>query len=166
MLSEKECNKFMKDILDWGYKIPDSDSRTKNTVIKRCFDGFGVAEGIPVYWESKYFSEAKKKISHKELFGRKHQVENLISIYDSFRKHPTITTNCLTIYCVFMRIEARKVKLFIISNPWLKDMYLSNKKSFTIEEITEVAREGNVLSTNLESEVGTTDLWKLLDSRG
>jgi len=166
MLSEKECNKFIKDILDWGYKIPDSDSRTKNTVIKRCFDGFGVAEGIPIYWESKYFSEPKKTISHKELFGRKHQVENLISIYDSFRKKPSITTNCLTIYCVFMRVEARKVKVFTISNPWLKDMYFSNKKSYSIEEITEVSRGSTILSTNLEADTNEIDIWKLLDPRG
>jgi hypothetical protein len=162
MLSEKDCNLFIKKKLDWGFKIPDSDNRVKNQTVKRPFDGFGVALSLPVYWESKYFPEPKKRVTRKELFSRKHQVENLLSILSSFGDGVRLTVNCLVMYCVFMRTtDARKLKLYVIANSQLKDMYLSDKNSFTIDELARGSNRGVVLSTNLEKE--SMDFWKMLE---
>ena len=45
-------------------------------------------------------------------------------------------------------------------------MYFSSKKSYSIEEITEVSRGSTILSTNLEADTNEIDIWKLLDPRG
>lgn len=168
MLNEKDCNCFIKNLLDFGFKIPDSQVGKRH--IKNCFDGFGVFDSLPLYWESKFFSEPKKHLTRKELFSRKHQVENLIMIYEAFKVRNTskelseFILNCLCLYCIFIRITSRKVKLFIIKNAELKEMYMSKKQSFTIEEISKLSSGEMVLSTNLESI--DINFWSLLNLKG
>jgi hypothetical protein len=154
MLSEIDCNLFIKKSLDWGYKMSDSNSATRNKTIKRAFDGFGTLRGISVYWESKYFPEPRKRVGFKALFERKHQVENLIELSEKYKKYGKPV---LSLFCIFIRVASQKVHLHIITNDKLKEMYLSKEKSFIVEEISEF---DTILSTNLDNE--TIDLWKLL----
>lgn len=135
--------------------MSDSNSAIGNRTIKRPFDGFGHLRGFSVYWESKYFPEPRKRVGFKALFKRKHQVENLIELSEGYKKQGTV---CLSLFCIFIRVAARKVHLHIITNDKLKETYLSKKKSFIVEEISEF---DTILSTNLDDEA--IDLWKLLN---
>jgi hypothetical protein len=164
MLNEVACNLFIKKLMGWGYKIPDSQN--KNKTIRRPFDGFGVYDGFPIYYESKYFPDSFKKVTKKKLFNRKHQIENLILIHSCFEKRfgaiMNLTVQDLCLYCIFMRIASTKVKLFIIKNETLRDFYMSRKEnqSYTIEEIEKASKGGTVLSTNLD--VTKVNLWNLI----
>jgi len=154
MLSEVHCNNFIRKSLNWGFKIPDSQVGKHH--IKNCFDGFGIWNKTPIYWESKFFPEPVKRISHNDLFKRKHQVENLIQISTEFGDSPH-----LAMYCIFIRVASRKINLYIIRNAQLKEIYFNSNKSFTIEEIHNFAGGRADISTNLKDD--NTDLWKILN---
>ena len=58
-MKESDINKYFKNFLDWGYKIPDPPQIAVKISSKRPFDGFGVYNKRAIYWEGKYLSELK-----------------------------------------------------------------------------------------------------------
>jgi hypothetical protein len=149
MLSEVECNTFIKNSLTWSHKIGDSNGITRGKTQKRPFDGFGTYKGVPVYWESKYYHITPLRITFKDLFPRKHQVENLIAIYKDLASKGT---SCWAAYCLFIRYGARKVRLYILKNNELETLYFSKCTHFTLDDISKASSSISHLSTNLGKE--------------
>jgi penicillin-binding protein-related factor A (putative recombinase) len=74
MKNEKELNTIIKNSLSWGFKISDPPKVAIHSFQKNCFDGFGILETRPVYWEAKF-------LKNLESFNLNsiadHQINNL-----------------------------------------------------------------------------------------
>ena len=58
-MDERDVNRIMARSLDFGYKIPDPPQQAATSSGQRPFDGFGVWDLSPVYWEAKFARQVK-----------------------------------------------------------------------------------------------------------
>lgn len=85
MKQESEFNRVIRNTLllrsGFGYKISDAQGGGGQ---QRPFDGVGIYEQVPVFWEAK-FSKTLKPLNLKELFEgeRRHQMETFETIFQS-----------------------------------------------------------------------------------
>lgn len=76
MTDEAELNTIIKNSLTWASKIPDPGNDFAKTSA-RAFDGFGVLNGKPIYWEAKYMNKLQSFDLQRIA---DHQIENLCAI--------------------------------------------------------------------------------------
>lgn len=81
MTSEADLNNIIRKSIihagGWAYKIPDPIGLSALTASMRAFDGFGVLQGIPLYWEAKF---ANAFYSFNLSLIQDHQIHNLLQI--------------------------------------------------------------------------------------
>ena len=76
-MNEADINTVVRNSLTWGFKIPDPQGMSALSATSRCFDGFGVHNNLPVYWESK-FSQKLQSFNLQRL--EPHQAKALTDI--------------------------------------------------------------------------------------
>lgn len=123
-MHESDINTIVRNSLDWGFKIPDPTGMTALTASSRCFDGFGIHENIPVYWESK-FSQKLQSFNLQRL--EDHQVEALTEI-----KKLLPDAKVWVIYGV--HVGRGDTRLYIFDWSYLKTRY-ENKNNILKKEL-------------------------------
>lgn len=109
---EKDLNRIVCSSLDWAHKIGDTVSYNSQVHQKLPFDGFGLLNGIPIYFECKWLPRA---MSFNLNRIENHQIENLQKIH------------CLNpqVYCVI-----------ILGVEWGK----SDRRAYIFFNIEEIAK--------------------------
>ncbi len=83
MTNERELNTIIKNTLllngGWAFKIADPQGKAVYTSIPNPFDGFGVSNHTPVYWEAKYLNKMMA-FSLKKI--EDHQILHLCRIHE------------------------------------------------------------------------------------
>jgi len=117
------CTVIVKS-LDLGFKIPDPTSDFEKTV-KRVFDGFGVLQGVPIYWEAK-LTKGLKSLNLQEI--REHQIDALI-------EYKKALPNCHAwiIWCV--TVKAGEHRVYIFEDPFEIKRRRDNKENILKKEL-------------------------------
>lgn len=100
---EKDFNTIFRRSLDWGYKISDAGGQLSG---QKPFDGFGMLDGTPIYFESKFLP---KPMSFNLNRIEDHQIDNLLKI-----SKLNNDIHCVIVLCVDWGRSDKRV--FIFSN--------------------------------------------------
>lgn len=125
-MNEAKLNLAIGKSLDWYYKIPD-DGISLKFGGRRPFDGIGIINGFPVYWESKLL----KSVSSFNFSRLKdHQLGSLIRI----------KTLCPRSFCLFLigvYFSRKDFRLFYFDLEEISKRKIE-KKSITKREFLEL----------------------------
>lgn len=78
MQDEAEVNRIFRKALDWGTKISDPQAGEATTTVERPFDGFGILNALPLYWEGKHIKGGLRAFNLGDI--KDHQIANLLAI--------------------------------------------------------------------------------------
>lgn len=123
-MEESSLNTIIKNSLVWASKIPDPSNEFAKTSA-RAFDGFGVLNHKPLYWEAKYLSKLQSFDLQRIA---DHQIDNLCAI-----KEQLPDSHCWVILGVDCGRADKRV--YIFDDPFLIRDRRSEKQNFLKKEL-------------------------------
>ena len=139
-MNEASFNHDIGKSLEWSYKIPD-DGSSIGIGGKRPFDGFGIVNGKPVYWESKFL----KSVSAFNFDNLKqHQIDNLFAI-----KKLAPDSYCL--FIVGVQYSTRETRAYIFHD--IEEIFKRKRDSKSI-----FAKEFEQLTNYITRKSGSYDI--------
>ncbi len=124
MTDEAGLNTIIKNSLQWGSKVPDPGNDFAKATA-RPFDGFGILNGKPFYWEAK-FSKKIESFSLQDI--RDHQIENLCKI-----KELNPSSHCWVILGI--KVGRADNRIYIFDDPFVVRQRRDEKKNYLKKEL-------------------------------